>query len=75
MGGVALILAAAVMFGLAHAYQGITGMVATGLAGAVFCVLYVRTGSLTAPILLHMLVDVRFAFLPRKREQAQQVFA
>ena len=75
IGGAALILTAAVMFGLAHAYQGITGVVATALAGALFSVLYVRTGSLTVPILLHILVDLRLAFLPRKREQARQAFA
>ena len=65
--GAALILAAAVLFGLAHSYQGITGMVLTALAGLLFCGLYVATGSLVWPILLHIVVDVRFAVLPAPR--------
>jgi uncharacterized protein len=65
--GTVLILVAAVLFGLAHSYQGITGMVLTAFAGLFFCGLYVATGSLLWPILLHILVDVRFAVLPAPR--------
>lgn len=65
--GTALILVAAVLFGLAHSYQGIAGMVLTAFAGLLFCGLYVATGSLLFPILLHILVDVRFAVLPAPR--------
>lgn len=65
--GTALIATAAVLFGLAHAYQGVTGMLLTALAGALFCGLYVATGSLLVPILLHCLVDVRFAVMPAPR--------
>jgi uncharacterized protein len=65
--GAALILAAAVLFGLAHSYQGITGVVLTAFAGLFFCGLYVATGSLVWPILLHIVVDVRFAVLPAPR--------
>ena len=60
---------AAVLFGLAHSYQGIAGMVLTAFAGLLFCGLYVATGSLLFPILLHILVDVRFAILPAPRTQ------
>ncbi len=62
--GTALVAVAAVIFGLAHAYQGIAGVVLTAFAGAFFCVLYVTTGSLLIPIALHTLVDLRFALLP-----------
>lgn len=64
LSGTALILVAAAIFGLAHAYQGITGIVLTAFLGAVFCGIYVATGSLLVPILLHVLIDVRFAVLP-----------
>ncbi len=67
--GTALVLVAAVLFGLAHSYQGITGMILTAFAGAVFCGLYVATGSLLVPIALHILVDLRFAVLPAPRTQ------
>lgn len=64
MTGVALICAASVLFGLAHVYQGVAGVIVTSFIGAVFCVLYVITGSLLVPIVLHILIDVRFAVQP-----------
>ncbi len=67
LNGTALILVAAVLFGLAHSYQGIAGVVLTGLAGVLFCGLYVVTGSLLAPILLHIVIDLRFAVMPVPR--------
>jgi membrane protease YdiL (CAAX protease family) len=71
--GTTLIWAGALIFGLAHAYQKIPGIVLTALAGAFFCVLYVKTGSLLLPIVLHALVDLRFAFLPAPRAQLTPV--
>jgi uncharacterized protein len=67
LNGTALILVAAVLFGLAHSYQGIAGIVLTALAGVLFCGLYVVTGSLLAPIVLHILIDLRFAVMPAPR--------
>jgi uncharacterized protein len=75
LGGTALILTAAAIFGLAHVYQRTTGVVLTGLAGMLFCVLYVATGSLLAPIILHSLMDVRFALVPARRSQATASFS
>ena len=47
-----------VAFGLAHAYQGITGVIDEGLAGLLFGVLYLRTGrKLALPIVAHGLGD------------------
>jgi uncharacterized protein len=62
--GTTLVLVAAAIFGVAHAYQKVAGTILTTLAGLLFCVLYIMTGSLLVPILLHILVDVRFAFMP-----------
>ena len=56
-GGV--VAAAAVLFGAAHWYQGRLGMLATGALGAVFAQLYLLTGSLLLPMILHLLVDLR----------------
>jgi membrane protease YdiL (CAAX protease family) len=55
--GVAIV-AAVVIFGVAHAYQGMRGIFGTGLAGAVAMAVYVLTGSLLAPIVLHATVDL-----------------
>lgn len=72
LSGAALIFAAAAAFGLAHVYQRATGVILTGLAGALFCILYVATGSLLVPIALHVLVDARFAILPAPRMEKAQ---
>jgi membrane protease YdiL (CAAX protease family) len=69
MGGLSLLIASAAIFGLAHVYQGAPGVVLAALVGAFFCVVYVKTGSLLVPILLHTAIDVRFAFLPAARVQ------
>jgi len=72
LSGWALLLIAAALFGLAHVYQGATGVLLTSFGGLFFCFLYVVTGSLLVPILLHALVDVRFAFLPAPRAHKPQ---
>ena len=45
-------------FGLAHAYQGIANIGKTTLVGAAFAALFVLSGSLWLPMLLHALVDI-----------------
>lgn len=54
----AAIGASAIIFGLAHLYQGFGGMIGTAILGAVFAVIFVGTGSLLIPILLHAAIDV-----------------
>jgi membrane protease YdiL (CAAX protease family) len=45
-------------FGLAHSYQGITGVIDEGLAGLLFGVVYLRNGrNLAVPIIAHGLGD------------------
>jgi len=66
--GTALILLAAALFGFCHLYQGVTGVIATTLAGALLCVLYIGTGTLLVPIVLHSLIDLRMAVLPSSRQ-------
>jgi len=46
------------IFGLGHAYQGIAGIVKTGLAGLVLAWLTVSSGSLFIAIVLHTVVDL-----------------
>jgi membrane protease YdiL (CAAX protease family) len=38
MGGLSLLIAAAAIFGLAHVYQGVSGVILTAVVGAFFCV-------------------------------------
>jgi membrane protease YdiL (CAAX protease family) len=49
---------ASVAFGLMHWYQGWRGVLLTGLVGAFFAWIYVISGSLVRPVVLHVLVDV-----------------
>jgi membrane protease YdiL (CAAX protease family) len=49
---------AAVAFGIAHAYQGVTGMIKTGVVGVIMGVLYLLSGSIWGPMLLHAMVDI-----------------
>jgi membrane protease YdiL (CAAX protease family) len=58
---VGLITAAAlsaVIFGLGHAYQGGRGMLQTGAVGAFLAAVYLVTGSLLAPIVIHAFMDL-----------------
>ncbi|WP_067963963.1 CPBP family intramembrane glutamic endopeptidase [Nocardiopsis trehalosi] len=52
-----------VLFALAHVYQGWWGLVGPGLVGALFMVVYLGTGSLFVPIVLHILLDGRSLLL------------
>ena len=55
--GAAAIAAAILAFGVAHSYQGVRGIVATGMAGALGMAVYLLTESLLAPMLLHVTLD------------------
>jgi membrane protease YdiL (CAAX protease family) len=61
-----LVVVAAVAFGLAHAYQGLAGILTTGLLGGVMAALYLQTGSLLLPVLLHAAIDLRFLLVPSR---------
>ena len=47
------VLGTSLLFGMLHTEQGIVGVIAAALAGAVFCVLRYRYRTLWAPILAH----------------------
>jgi membrane protease YdiL (CAAX protease family) len=54
---VAAILLSSVIFALGHGYEGTVGVVTVGFMGLAFAIVYVWTGSLAAPILMHFLQD------------------
>lgn len=51
------VLASSVAFGFGHSYQGLGGMLRTGLAGLVLGIFYVVSGSIWLPIIAHVLLD------------------
>lgn len=55
---VIVLFISALIFGLAHAYQGTYGMIKTGLIGFIFSVAYLVSGKNLWPLILsHMLID------------------
>jgi membrane protease YdiL (CAAX protease family) len=58
---------ACVVFGVGHRYQGRRGMLQTLCFGAFMSGLFIATGSLLLPIIVHILVNLRIALLPSIR--------
>lgn len=60
-----------VLFSLAHLYQGWWGLVSAGLSGTLFTILYLGTGSLVVPILVHVALNLRSIVFPPASELAK----
>jgi membrane protease YdiL (CAAX protease family) len=52
------VIVSSLIFGLGHEYQGVAGIMRTGLVGLLFAVLYVSSGSIWIPIIGHVLFDI-----------------
>ncbi|MGB3911157.1 MAG: CPBP family intramembrane glutamic endopeptidase [Pseudolysinimonas sp.] len=52
-------LGATLLFGVLHLYQGALGILFSVVLGAVFVALYLITGSIVVPIVLHAIIDLR----------------
>lgn len=61
-----IIVLAGLVFGLGHVYQGTPGVVKTGTLGVLFGVIYWMTGSIWAPMLLHIVVDLSSGWISRQ---------
>lgn len=60
------LVASSVIFGIGHLYQGVVGSVQTALMGFIFGCLFLITGSLLLPMVLHAVLDLRvLVMLPR----------
>ncbi len=59
----AAVAVSALLFGMAHAYQGVRGVLQTGLVGLALGLLYVLTGSLWVPMAVHAFVDLNSGLL------------
>jgi len=60
----ALVALGGVVFGLAHLYQGAGGVVATSVLGALLTLLYLGSGTLLLPMLVHAAIDLRILWIP-----------
>lgn len=65
------LLICSVIFGLGHLYQGRRGMIGTAFVGFAFGLLYVGTGSLFTPVIVHAAVDLRIIGIlsPERRQR------
>ena len=54
---------ASLVFGFGHAYQGIRGMITTGIVGGFLSAVYLLTGSLYAGMIMHALMDAHSGHL------------
>jgi len=57
-----MLVIASVMFGAAHAYQGLRGMIRSAAFGALLGCLFLVTGSLIPGMVLHVVIDLEAAF-------------
>jgi|SRR5690606_2047469 len=63
LGWTGAILAAALVFGLDHGYQGWKGMVQTAFLALVFTLLFLLAGNLWVPMIAHALLDLRLLLI------------
>lgn len=59
-------LVAGILFGVLHLYQGPSGMVRTGAVGVVMALLFVASGSLLWPMILHAAIDLNGGAVARR---------
>jgi membrane protease YdiL (CAAX protease family) len=67
------IIGSSLLFGLAHLYQGVRGLIATFVVGLLFATLRWWTGSLLAPLIAHFIADITAGFMAPPRLRAAQV--
>jgi len=61
------IIGSAVLFGIAHLYQGKRGLLSTLIVGALFSGVRAWTGSLIPPLVAHFTADLTAGFLAPSR--------
>ena len=56
---IAAVVAPLLLFGAMHLYHGVAGVICTAVVGWIMMAIYVLTGSIVWPIILHALLDLR----------------
>lgn len=67
----AALIAAVAVFGLGHAYQGVRGILLTATIGGLEMAIYLWTGSLVAPIVLHVTIDLANGYIGYRARQPE----
>jgi membrane protease YdiL (CAAX protease family) len=63
IGLIGTLILSSCVFGFAHLYQGVVGIVQTTILGAIFGLIFIVTGSLLLPMVLHALIDLRILLI------------
>jgi uncharacterized protein len=66
----AALIVAALIFGLCHIYAGVAGVAGSTLFGFLFGLLFLLTGNLLLPMILHAILDLRILVLLRPPDAA-----
>jgi uncharacterized protein len=63
------VIISSVIFGAAHLYQGVAGVISTAILGLIFSAVFLTTGTLVVPMILHALIDLRILLILRPKQQ------
>jgi membrane protease YdiL (CAAX protease family) len=63
------VIISCVIFGAAHLYQGAAGVISTAILGLIFSAIFLTTGTLVMPMILHALIDLRILLILRPQQQ------
>ena len=69
VGVLVAVIASSVIFGAAHLYQGVAGVISTAILGLLFSAIFLTTGTLAVPMILHALIDLRILLILRPNPQ------
>lgn len=59
------VIVSSVIFGACHLYQGIAGVISAAILGLIFGAIFLMTGNLLVPMVLHALIDLRILVILR----------
>ena len=68
IGLAAAVSASSVIFGAPHLYQGVAGAMSAAILGFIFSAIFLMTGTLLVPMVLHALIDLRILLILRPTE-------
>ena len=63
------VIVSSVIFGAGHLYQGVAGVLSAAVLGLLFSAIFLMTGNLLLPMILHALIDLRILLILRPQPQ------
>jgi uncharacterized protein len=63
------VIVSSLIFGAGHLYQGVAGVISSAILGLIFSAIFLMTGTLLVPMVLHALIDLRILLILRPQPQ------